>query len=124
MSETNSNDKIGNKGGELVTNKNVLCKTNLIVCHVEYNDMSALFSTFLSFHLSEYTPIQRSLPSPSLSLTLDCQPASGPVLHLSREKFFEADADDVFLQGELQRVEPQQLQPQLAQGNTLTQVQG
>lgn len=60
----------------------------------------------------------------SASLTLDSQPSAGPVLELAGQQLAQTDADDVLLQGKLQRVEAQQLQPQLAQGHALPQVKG
>lgn len=60
-----------------------------------------------------------SPPSRLAGLTLDGQPAAGPALGLAGEQLAQADADDVLLQGELQRVEAQQLQPQLPQGHAL-----
>lgn len=57
-------------------------------------------------------------------LTLNGEASTGPILELAGKQLTQADADDVLLQGKLQRVEAQQLQPQLAQRYALSQVKG
>lgn len=59
-----------------------------------------------------------------LPLTLDGQPAAWPVLGLAGERLPQADADDALLQGELQRVEAQQFQPELSQRHIVDRAKG